>query len=58
MRGCIAGAVAAIAGAVLRLLDDAELLRPFLHTRLFAEARAGRCAIYSAAADRSVDRLG
>ena len=41
MRGCIAG-------AVLRLLDDAELLRPFLHTRLFAEARAGRCAIYIA----------
>jgi hypothetical protein len=54
----VACAVAAIAGAVLRLLDDAELLRPFLHTRLFAEARAGRCAIYSAAADRSVDRLG
>ena len=44
----VACAVAAIAGAVLRLLDDAELLRPFLHTRLFAEARAGRCAIYIA----------
>jgi hypothetical protein len=30
------------AGALLRVLDDAELLRPFLHALLFAEAVLAR----------------